>query len=41
VDVGAARGVGGVEGATWGTAEVVGDARETVEVGEEGDERAT
>jgi hypothetical protein len=31
------RGTGGVEGAVWGAAEVVGAAREAVEVGEAGD----
>jgi hypothetical protein len=34
-------GVGGVEGAVWGTAEIVGTARGVAEVGEVGDEGAT
>jgi hypothetical protein len=41
VDAGAARGMGGVEGAAWGAAEVMGSARETVEVGEASDGGAT
>jgi hypothetical protein len=36
VDAGATCGTGGVEGATWGTAEVVDAAREASEVGEAG-----
>jgi hypothetical protein len=35
------RGVGGVEGAVWDTAEIVGTARGVAEVGEVGDEGAT
>jgi hypothetical protein len=31
-------GAGGVEGAAWGAAKVVGTARRAVEVGEAGDE---
>jgi hypothetical protein len=34
----AARGVGGVSGATLGASKVVGTARDTAEVGEAGDE---
>jgi hypothetical protein len=41
MDAGAARGAGGVEGAAWGAAKVVGGVRETVEVGEAGDGGAT
>jgi hypothetical protein len=37
----AARGVGGVPGATLGASKVVGTARDTAEVGEAGDEGAT
>jgi hypothetical protein len=37
VDVGAARGAGGVEGTAWGVAEVVSGAWETVKVGEADD----
>jgi hypothetical protein len=38
--VGAARGVGRVEGTTWGTVKVMGAARGAVEVGEACDEGA-
>jgi hypothetical protein len=37
VNAGAARGAVGVEGAAWSATEVVGGARETVEVGKAGD----
>jgi hypothetical protein len=41
VDIGAARGMGGVMGVTWGALEVVGIARGAAEVDEARDEEAT
>jgi hypothetical protein len=38
VDAGAARGVGGIKGAAWGTTEVMDATRGAAEVGEAGDE---
>jgi hypothetical protein len=40
MDTGAVRGTSGVEGTTWGIAEVVGAARGATEVGETGDRGA-
>jgi hypothetical protein len=41
MDAGAARGVGGVMGTTWDTAEVMGAERGAAKVSEAGDEGAT
>jgi hypothetical protein len=41
MDTGAALGTGGVEGAAWGAAEVVGTARYAAEVSKVGDEEVT